>query len=501
MSIREKIGAAAAWFADLAGGVKGEKRAEGETGVAFIEAAWAKFGIKPYRADDLLKSKALRLVVYREMMRDPVVKAALRNRVYSVMTADWDVRPAGLDRRSKPDPADPRVQAADFIRACVATPKGRWPKLLFDLSQALVDGFAVVEKVYAQIEDGPWAGKIGLAALKAKDVDTWDFDCDEYMNVTGLKQQVWGVWEERDRAKFIVFSWLPQFENPLGQSEFRAAYRAFWLKDMAFKFRAIYLETIAKGKQKVTYQADQGADGLKKAQKLLDVMQNSIGMAIPSDLAVEIVEYAVAPEQAFEAFQARCDREIVVGLQGAVLQMLEGENTGALRATETHRRTAEPWTAVFAAFVEAAIQDDLVADLVGKNFAGVEAPEVYFHWDREDQDQHSQVLERLQKMGLKIPAWFLYEQFNVPQPEPEDEVLEAPKPLSPFVTAGTGNREQGTGKTPGMPGDNAAVDAAALADSPIPGDPRDELIARAAAKAGPAYASLFDTLKKKALRI
>jgi phage gp29-like protein len=483
VSLRARFSAVAAQFADFVRGVVGERRAAGEAGVAFAEASWAKWGVKPYRADDLLKSKALRLAVYREMMRDPVVKAALLSRVFAVMTTEWDLRPAGYDRRTERDPKDPRVQATDFLREVLSRPKGRWPKLIFDLSQALVDGFAVIEKVYAAVEDGPWAGRIGLAALKAKDVDTWDFDCDEFLNVMALRQQVQGVWYDRDRSKFIVFSWLPVFENPLGQSEFRAAYRAFWLKDTGLKFRAIYLESLAKGRRKVTYPADQGAAGLEKAQALLTLMENSIGIAVPADLQVELIELAVAPDAVFENMLARCDKEIVIGLEGAVLQMLEGSETGAYRATETHRKQAAPWTLVFGLFLEAAIQDELVADLTRLNFAGAEPPDFYFRWAREDLEPFSVVIQRAQQMGLRIPAWFLYEQFDIPEPEPEDEVL-APRATLVFPPASA------------APGGGAGG-AAEMADPPAGADPREAAIDRAVARAPEAYRSLFEILKKK----
>jgi len=486
VNLRQKAAGAVAWFADRVRGTEAAKRESGEVGIAFAEASWAKWGIKPYRADDLLKSKGLRLAVYREMMREPMVKAALFNRVFAAMTTEWDLRPADYDRRTKPDPSDPRVQATQFLRWILAHSKARWPKLVFDLSQALVDGYAIIEKVYEVIPDGPWAGKVGLAALKAKDVQDWDFDCDEFLNVRGLKQQVMGTWYDRDRSKFIVFSWLPVFDNPLGSPEFRAAYRAFWLKDTTHKFRAIYLETLAKGKQKVTYPADQGAEGLAKAQKLLDLLQNSIGMALPSDLTVELLNMAVAPDAVFESCQARYDKEIVIGLEGAVLGMLEGAETGAYRATETHRKVSNAWTLVFGMFIEAAIQDDLVKDLVAANFAGVEAPDLYFRWAREDLTAWSQVLERFQRMGLKIPAWYLREQGDIPAPEEGDEVLEPATAVSGF-----GNREPGAG--------DAAAQFADAGGQKL--DPREEAIDRAIGRSPEAYRSLFETLKKKAARL
>jgi hypothetical protein len=96
------------------------------------------------------------------------------------------------------------------------------------------------------------------------------------------------------------------------------------LKDTVFKLRALYTEKVARGHHKVTYPSEQGDDGRRDAEKLLRAMEESVGMAVPSDLSVELVNWTVAPDEIFERFIARCDKEIVLGLQGAVLQMVEG---------------------------------------------------------------------------------------------------------------------------------------------------------------------------------
>jgi len=418
VTLKTRLAGAADWVAKA---LRGEAR---ETGVAFSRADTARYGIKPYYADDLLASKALRLSVYRDMMRDPVVKAGYLGRVFTVLATDWDVRPAGYDVRRPPAADDPNVEAADFARHVLTRLPGVGMLGLFwDLAQALVDGFAVVEKVLAPIERGRWAGKIGLAGLKPKDVDTWDFETDEYLNVTTLKQQVDGVWYDRPRDRFVVFSWLSRFANPLGQSEFRAAYRAFWVKDNAWKFRAMYLEALAKGRRRVTYPAEQGAAGLAAAEALLARLQESLGFAIPSDLQVELVDMATAPADAFSRGIADCDKEIVVGLTGATLQVLEGQETGALRATETHRRTSEPWAWVLGEWIAAAVQSDLVGPLHGLNFTLDDPPQFYWRWVKEGSPDAVTALEGLQRMGLRIPAWYVAEQFDVPLPEEDDEVL------------------------------------------------------------------------------
>jgi hypothetical protein len=503
VNLRRKISRVCTALADALSPSKG-----GEIGIAFPETAWARWGIKPYRADELLTSKALRLETYRDLMRDPVVKAALYNRVLPAVVAEWDLRPAGYDRRKRPEANDPNVEVARFVRSQLARPKLRVPRLLLDLAHSLVDGFAIVEKVYAPVEDGEWAGKVGLAALKAKDVETWDFDCDQYLNVTAVRQQVLGQWLTHPREKFIVLSWLPAFENPLGQSEFRAAYRAAWLKDTCLKFRAIYAETLAKGKQKVTYPADQGEEGLKKALAVLDKLQNAIGQAFPSDLQAEIVQMAVAPAGEFKSFVDDCNKEIVTGLEGAALQMLEGAETGAYRATETHGKTARPWTLLFGLFVESAIQDDLVQDLVDVNFAGREPCEFYIRWSREDQKPLAEVIQIAQAIGLRIPAWYVYEQLDIPQPEEDDDILEAPS-SSPFTirpVAGDVSSTlrplaseriaplAGRRNVKGME-DGETADFAEAADE---GDPdRRRAEDRAADRAPDAYRRIVAELKKK----
>jgi hypothetical protein len=81
-------------------------------------------------------------------------------------------------------------------------------------------------------------------------------------------------------------------------------------------------------------------------------------------------------------------------------------------------------------------------------------------------------------MGLKIPAWYLYEQFDVPPPEEEDEVL---APASPLLAPCLGGR---------------GIGAAAFADPAGP-DPREAAIDRAVARAPEAYRDLVAGLKKK----
>lgn len=96
VSVRAKLAGAVDWVTRALAGERPE------VGVAFDRADMARWGIKPYYGDDLLKSKALRLSVYRDMLRDPVVKAGYLGRVFAVCATDWDLQVELVDLATAP---------------------------------------------------------------------------------------------------------------------------------------------------------------------------------------------------------------------------------------------------------------------------------------------------------------------------------------------------------------------------------------------------------------
>ena len=52
---------------------------------------------------------------------------------------------------------------------------------------ALAVGVSVLEINWKVIEDGPWAGRVGLRSLKAKDTSRFVFQTDGFYNLTALR--------------------------------------------------------------------------------------------------------------------------------------------------------------------------------------------------------------------------------------------------------------------------------------------------------------------------
>ena len=167
----------------------------------------------------------------RRMQNDPQVKACLSTKKFAVLSQGWEVHAAS------PAPAD--IAVADFVRGCFSDLRGSLLDDLYDVLDALALGVSLTEINYKLIEGGPNAGKVGLLSLKAKDPSDFQFETDTFLNLTGLRGSTGAVY---DVEKFVVYAYMPAYENPMGTSDLRAAYRPWFVKGQLLNWWAKYLE-------------------------------------------------------------------------------------------------------------------------------------------------------------------------------------------------------------------------------------------------------------------
>ena len=167
----------------------------------------------------------------RKMQNDPQVKACLSTKKFAVLSQGWEVHAAS--------PALADVAVADFVRGCFSDLRGSLLDDLYDVLDALALGVSLTEINYKLIESGPNAGKVGLLSLKAKDPSGFQFETDAFLNLTGLRGSTGAVY---DVEKFVVYAYMPAYENPMGTSDLRAAYRPWFVKGQLLNWWAKYLE-------------------------------------------------------------------------------------------------------------------------------------------------------------------------------------------------------------------------------------------------------------------
>lgn len=329
-----------------------------------------------YNPGWLVKSKGLD--IFEQMRRDDQVKAALTFKKRSVLAAGWRlVSPEGY-----PEEWEPTVFVQwVFDHMDRGDVGGTIEHDLVEIMSALDYGFSVTEKVYAPILTGPWAGRIGLQALKTRHPREFMFEQDGFGNVTALLQPS-NPHAPKGRLpidKFVLWTYQPAFGNPYGTSDLEAAYKPWWLKENVSRWLAILLERLGIppvfGLYNPTGYTPQQIDDLKQIiQNLQAATFGILPRGAKDDLEFWTPELAGQSNRVFIPAIELCDRQISRALLMPGLLGLTGDETqGSLARARVH----------FDAFllVLQAIQGDLrdtvlmhqvVKPLVDLNFPGVE---------------------------------------------------------------------------------------------------------------------------------
>src|SRR6266850_2655555 len=197
-----------------------------------------------YNPSALVGQQGLR--VFDDMRRDDQVKAALAFKKYTVISTGWTIQsPEGQPADWEPtrfarfvlENLDP-----DEIGSCTLDGD------LYEILGALDYGYSVTEKIWAPIEDGEWAGHIGLRSLKTRAPHGILFSQDEFGNLApdGIVQVTNRLTTggRLPRNKFVLFTYQSQFGNPYGTSDLEAAYFPWWIKHNASKWLAMLLEAL-----------------------------------------------------------------------------------------------------------------------------------------------------------------------------------------------------------------------------------------------------------------
>jgi len=396
--------------------------------LATISSSISGFNFENYNPDELARSKG-GLRIYRKMVADPHVKAALQQKKSALLSVPWEIAP-GSD-------SDADRQIADFVR---------WNLMEYlvdsfstDLKEflfALDDGFSISEKIWSMVPDGPWQGKWAYKKFKPKDPSNYRFDMDDFGNIlpNGLINDAGGNKDNKNLPvdKFFIYSYNSRYGNPYGTSDLRAAYRAFWIKDVAWKLRAIYMERYSGNFLKGTYKA-----GDKKGEAaLLDIFQSwsqETGIALPSGIDVEVLQLAASGESEYKRAIADCSKEIIIGVLGATLTVDEGQKTGARALGEVHEKVADLFVMSLDIELSSEINKQLIRPLVDFNFSGVvNYPRFIFEARTEVKAQD---ILTLSQAGIAVNEDWVYRKLRMPKPSEDEKERQLQKRSMPSAPA------------------------------------------------------------------
>jgi len=247
---------------------------------------------------------------YRRMQNDPQVKACLSTKKFAVLSRGWEVHPADLTPEA--------AAIAEFCRWTLADMKGSILDTLYSVMDALALGVSITEINYKILDDGPYAGKIGLASLKSKNPEIFFFDVDSFLNLHALRIAGGDLLPP---DKFLIYSYQPQYENPLGTSDLRAAYQSWYIKEQIVKWWAKFLEKFGLPTVVGSYDAKNmyGIDQQRAFLTTLMQVHNESAIALPSDMEIKLLEAQRALDAGFDEAVSYCDRSIAKSILGETL--------------------------------------------------------------------------------------------------------------------------------------------------------------------------------------
>lgn len=385
--------------------------------------AWGN-QLKDENPDDLVVSKGGSVDVYQKMASEPYVKAALKQLKYAVLRWPWTIKPGGEDEQS--------IQLAADIRENLEHLEGQsMSMVLWAVMDGLDCGYSIAEKIMKRMDDGSY----GYRKIQSLDTYYYKPGVDDYGNLVDIVADgVKGLTKERfDPRYFLVYTHMPRYCNPFGQSELRAAYRAYFIKDAAWKFRSLYMQKYGTPPLVGTVKAGVSSDIRDELLTIMKNVQQESNIVLTSEMQMEALEIGTSGNSIYHEAISDLNMEILIGILGSFMTVAEGANTGARALGEVHEDSVDRAAAFVATQLEDTLNEQLIWPMVRMNKASIEDMP-YFCFDRTvdiDRDAEANLLLKASKLGVAIPKAHGYERLGIPMPEDGEEVLE-PVSFNPF---------------------------------------------------------------------
>lgn len=337
-----------------------------------------------FNPDALMSSKGP--LIYKKMMQDEQVKAALRFKQYAVVSREWffDV---GTDDEGHPKPE--HEDMARFFEFMINQIKGSFKEKLIGILSALQNGFSISEKVMSPIS---WEGREmwGIKDIKLRPFETFlnGIHIDQHGNILGFAQNVGGgvggKGIEIPMDRIIHYVHQADIDAHYGESDLRAAYRAWWSKDIDIKFWNIHLERHASGFIWAKVQPGLTTTQKTNLQSLIKNISARMGAVVPDKVDLNAMQpmRTDAFEQAIITHNKAISKAILVP---NLLGLSEQGDTGSFSQANVHLKAFFWILDAISGQLSEILNEDLFRPLALYNFGTEDFPRFTFEPVSDDE--------------------------------------------------------------------------------------------------------------------
>lgn len=385
-----------------------------------------------YNPDSLAARKG-GLGIYTKMMQDEQVKAVVKFRRDSIVGRGYEFVFEGTDLPDEEQKARKRV-----MEETVRQLSGSFSDSVVGILSGIQFGFSVSEFVTRMIDvDG--ASFVGLSRILRREPEDFVFFTDEYGSLLKFLQRVNGREIELEYSRFVHYVQNPDIDAWYGESELRAAYRAWFMKDLDLRLWAAYKERMAGGF--ISFELGEsgirdGDEDYAALQSVLRNVRSTMGVILPKGVTatVTVPPQTDAYQRAIEFHDLSIAKALLIP---NLLGLSHTGQTGAYSQSQTQLQAFFMTLVTDTQRTEECLNDQLFRPLAAQNWEDGEFPQ--FHFKEADQDLVTRVIaawKDLTASGDVIVTEkdeaHLREMLNFPQRTADDvPIAKALKELNP----------------------------------------------------------------------
>lgn len=407
--------------------------------------------------------------LYREVLRDDHVKAAVEQRRRAVIACPWEVRPGGKRAIDK--------AAATFLEENIDAIG--WDTLCEKMLMGVFYGFAVGECLWAP--DGRYWR---LDAVKVRDRRRFGFDGENRLRLKTLQQPLGELMPEK---KFWTFATGADHDDaPYGLGLGHWLYWPVWFKRNGHRFWAVFLERFGTPAAVGKYPGGTSEADQRKLLEALRALRRDAAITVPEGIIIELLEATRGGTADYATFVAQMNAAILVATIG---QTASTQGTpGKLGNDDEQGDVRMDIVRADADLLSASFNASVARWLTEWNFPGAAVPGVWRIIDEpEDMESRARRDKSIYEIGYKPTLDYIVNTYGgewEPIGEPPANPLANPAETSGSPKVGPGKTAAFAAPvTPEIP-DQAALDAA------IDAIPADNLQAMGEAMLAPILALL-----------
>lgn len=328
-----------------------------------------------YNQDTLIGRKGY--AIYAQMLQDEQVKAVVQFKRDAILSPGWELQYDATSQLSEEEQGARVHTLTDIFHRM----RGAFSDALAGICMGHVYGYSMTEKVYDQYTREDGVAVAGLNCLLPRPVDTFYFTVDAYGVLEKVEQHINGRVLEVDVNKFIHYVHNPQEDRFYGESDLRAAHRAWYAKGETMKLYLQYLARFAGGFAAIEQDADSAltpsSPDYQRLQSMLTNFRSVMGVILPKGVKLQLHSPATTTEyrDAMVLFDMQVAKSLLVP---NLLGVSHTGETGSYAQSQTQLE-AFFWTLqADTQRLEDCITEQLIADLCVRNWDDGEVPRFKF---------------------------------------------------------------------------------------------------------------------------